>query len=249
MRQHITRRVGILLATVALALTVPLAVFASHQFTDVPNSNLYHADIDALVDSGVTSGCGGGRYCPNNFVTRGEMAAFMNRLGALAPGKTPVVNATTVDGLSASAFHRYNATAPGGSKMFGMFNVSGNAAGSVYDGGFVSYPVPLGSEPTAHVITPGDPVPSGCSGNSDSPSASTGHLCVFVDYELNTTGSYTIFGHDGFGGTSRMGFHFDVHSNAAGNYAVIGTWAVGAPLVISLDEEPPAQAGPASGVE
>jgi hypothetical protein len=102
MRQHITRRVAILLATVALALTVPLAVFASHQFTDVPNSNLYHADIDALVDSGVTTGCGGGRYCPKAYVTREQMAAFMNRLGALAPGKTPVVNATTVDRYDAN---------------------------------------------------------------------------------------------------------------------------------------------------
>jgi hypothetical protein len=98
MRQYITRRVGILLATVALALGVPLAVFASHDFTDVPNSNLFHADISALVDSGVTTGCGGGRYCPKAFVTREQMAAFMNRLGALAPGKTPVVNAAELQG-------------------------------------------------------------------------------------------------------------------------------------------------------
>jgi hypothetical protein len=106
MRQHITPRVAILLATVALALSVPLAVFAGHQFSDVPNSNLYHADIDALADSGVTTGCGGGRYCPNNYVTRGEMAAFMNRLGALGPGKTPVVNAHRLDGRDSSGFLR-----------------------------------------------------------------------------------------------------------------------------------------------
>jgi hypothetical protein len=106
MRQYITRRVAILLATVALALSVPLAVFASHQFTDVPNSNLFHADIDALVDSGVTFGCAPNRYCPNAFVTRGQMAAFMNRLGALAPGKTPVVNASKVDGLDANQIVR-----------------------------------------------------------------------------------------------------------------------------------------------
>ena len=44
------------------------------------------------------------KYCPNDFVTRGEMAAFMNRLGAVAPGKTPVVNADKLDGLDSTDF-------------------------------------------------------------------------------------------------------------------------------------------------
>ncbi|HEX2766163.1 MAG TPA: S-layer homology domain-containing protein [Candidatus Limnocylindria bacterium] len=78
-----------------MLLAFPLGVLASHQFTDVPDSNPFHNDIDALVDSGVTSGCGGGKYCPSSNVTRGQMAAFLNRLGALGPGKTPVVNAAT----------------------------------------------------------------------------------------------------------------------------------------------------------
>jgi len=34
------------------------------------------------------------------------MAAFMNRLGALASGKTPVVNADKLDGLDSTAFSR-----------------------------------------------------------------------------------------------------------------------------------------------
>lgn len=88
-------------------LTLPLGVaLASHQFSDVPNSNPFHGDIDALVDSGVTAGCGNGKYCPKASVTREQMAAFLNRLGALAPGKSPVVNADRVDGLDSSAFAR-----------------------------------------------------------------------------------------------------------------------------------------------
>jgi hypothetical protein len=75
-------------------------VIAGHQFTDVPNSNPFHNDIDALADANVTSGCGGGKFCPKDFVTREQMAAFLNRLGALAADKTPVVNAATVDGAS-----------------------------------------------------------------------------------------------------------------------------------------------------
>jgi len=95
-----------LLATlVGLAiLAVPAVAIASHQFSDVPTNHRFHDDIDAIADAGVTVGCGGGKYCPDAFVTRGQVAAFLNRLGALAEGTTPVVNADRVDGLDASAF-------------------------------------------------------------------------------------------------------------------------------------------------
>jgi hypothetical protein len=89
-----------------MVMAFPLGVLASHQFGDVPNSNIFHGDIDALVDAGVTAGCGGGNYCPNQAVTRGQMAAFMNRLGALAPGKVPVVNADRLDGYHANQLSR-----------------------------------------------------------------------------------------------------------------------------------------------
>ena len=101
-----TRRVTLIGFFAAIVLAVPMGVLASHQFTDVPDDYPYHADIDALVDSGVTGGCGGGKYCPASFVTRGQMAAFLNRLGALGPGKTPVANATTVDFWDANELTR-----------------------------------------------------------------------------------------------------------------------------------------------
>jgi hypothetical protein len=102
-----TRIRGAVLGLVtALLLAFPLGVLAAHQFGDVPNSNIFHGDIDALVDAGVTAGCGGGNYCPNQAVTRGQMAAFMNRLGALAPGKVPVVNADRLDGYHANGLIR-----------------------------------------------------------------------------------------------------------------------------------------------
>jgi len=100
------RRVTAVVILVAALAAFPLGTAAIHQFTDVPDANIYHADIDALVDSGVTSGCGGGKYCPAAYVTREQMAAFLNRLGALAPEKTPVVNATTVDRYEANALNR-----------------------------------------------------------------------------------------------------------------------------------------------
>ena len=80
-------------------------MIASHQFTDVPTSNTFHDDIDAIRDAGVTTGCGV-KYCPKDFVTREQMAAFLNRLGRPRAGKTPVVNADKVDGLTSSQFLR-----------------------------------------------------------------------------------------------------------------------------------------------
>jgi len=64
------------------------AAFASHQFSDVPNSNPFHKDIDFIADRSITLGCGGGLYCPKDFVTREEMAAFMERTVRVA---TPIV--------------------------------------------------------------------------------------------------------------------------------------------------------------
>jgi hypothetical protein len=46
-------------------------------FTDVPVGSPQHRFVEALVASGVTAGCGGGLYCPNQPVTRGQMAVFL----------------------------------------------------------------------------------------------------------------------------------------------------------------------------
>src|SRR5688500_10269257 len=102
------RRSSIVLAFAVAALAFPLGVLATHQFTDVPTGASYHDDVDALVSAGVTSGCATDppRYCPNNNVTRGQMAQFLNRLGNLDGNSSPSVDADSVDGLDASAFVR-----------------------------------------------------------------------------------------------------------------------------------------------
>lgn len=46
-------------------------------FGDVPTSHLFFQQIEALVASGITAGCGGGDFCPNDPLTRGQMAAFL----------------------------------------------------------------------------------------------------------------------------------------------------------------------------
>ncbi len=101
------RRAFAVLALVVALAAFPLGTAAIHQFSDVPDSNQFHNDIDAIADAGVTTGCGAGVYCPSAYVTREQMAAFMNRLGALASDKTPVVNATTVDRFDANELVRF----------------------------------------------------------------------------------------------------------------------------------------------
>jgi hypothetical protein len=49
----------------------------SQTFGDVPPSDLAFPFIEALVASGITAGCGGGDYCPDNPVTRRQMAVFL----------------------------------------------------------------------------------------------------------------------------------------------------------------------------
>ncbi|MFQ5517933.1 MAG: S-layer homology domain-containing protein, partial [Acidimicrobiia bacterium] len=102
-------RVAALAALVAVVV-VPTTAIASHRFADVPDSNTFHADISAIADAGVTFGCNppaNTLYCPDGNVTRGQMAAFLNRLGALS-GQTPVVNAKTA--LSADTLDGFDST-------------------------------------------------------------------------------------------------------------------------------------------
>jgi hypothetical protein len=50
-------------------------------FTDVPANHIFFQFIEALVKSGVTTGCTASppQYCPDSFVTRGQMAVFISR--------------------------------------------------------------------------------------------------------------------------------------------------------------------------
>jgi hypothetical protein len=55
-------------------------------FGDVPTSFPYFRTIEALAASGIASGCGSGNFCPNQYVTRGEMSKFLaNALGLYWP--------------------------------------------------------------------------------------------------------------------------------------------------------------------
>ena len=52
---------------------------ASPSFNDVPMSHPFFQFIEALYASGITGGCGTGNYCPDDPVTRGQMAVFLSK--------------------------------------------------------------------------------------------------------------------------------------------------------------------------
>ena len=128
-------------AAVLLTLAVGPAVVSAGtgDFDDVPRTNVFYNDIAWMADSGVTAGCGSARFCPDDSVTREQMAAFMHRLaknqvvdagslGGVSAADyvthseigTGAIDADTVDGLHASSFLRSGAKAVDSDKLDGQ---------------------------------------------------------------------------------------------------------------------------------
>ena len=58
------------------------------RFTDVPSTNVHRADINAIAAAGITAGCNppkNDRFCPDDPVTRDQMASFLVRAKGLSP--------------------------------------------------------------------------------------------------------------------------------------------------------------------
>ena len=91
-------------------VAAPIAVYASHNFTDVPGTNTFHSDIEWLAASGVTKGCNppaNTQFCPKDTVTRETLAAFLRRLSEnKVVDAATAVDADKVDGFSANEMMR-----------------------------------------------------------------------------------------------------------------------------------------------
>ncbi|MBK8821813.1 MAG: S-layer homology domain-containing protein [Anaerolineales bacterium] len=64
-------------------------------FSDVPTNHWAFSYIGKLFASGITSGCGAGIYCPDNSVTRDQMAVFLLKGMHGASYTPPAVGAST----------------------------------------------------------------------------------------------------------------------------------------------------------
>ncbi len=89
------KKSALIWATIALVVAIPATSIAGDRFSDVRSSNIFHDDIGWLADQGVTRGCNppaNDQFCPEDPVTRQQMAAFMRRFAnTLEAGATPLL--------------------------------------------------------------------------------------------------------------------------------------------------------------
>ena len=71
----------VMVASLFLTLLAPMSASAAGYFTD-DDGNIHEANIDKIAALGITQGCNqaGTLYCPNDFVTRAQMASFLARM-------------------------------------------------------------------------------------------------------------------------------------------------------------------------
>ncbi len=120
-------------------------------------------------------------------------------------------------------------TLPSGATQRGFFG--GGAAGTsdtVVESP-LSFPVPLASDVTAHVIPVGGPPTTECAGSVSAPSAAPGHLCLYLGW-IDGTCSDTVdtFGFAGLA-DRQFGVVVTVPMESSGQCDFSGTWAVTAP--------------------
>lgn len=94
MRWHRTSVVTLVLVGVIAA---PVAAANLGSPRDVKADSVHAEGIDWLVEHGITGGCAPELFCPNDPVSRAQLATFLRRLA-----NAGVVDAATVAGLSAS---------------------------------------------------------------------------------------------------------------------------------------------------
>jgi hypothetical protein len=109
---NITRR-HLVFLVLAFLMIVPLAAYAGSVFDDVDDTDTHIDGITFMKDSGVSVGCdANNNYCPQDNVTRAQMATFMYRLSGNDPATAPSVvaasaaeadSATTADAAATAA--------------------------------------------------------------------------------------------------------------------------------------------------
>lgn len=103
-RSTLSTRGVVVLSLVIALLAGGVGAVASDQFSDVPTSSPFHDEIGAIADAGITTGYGDGTYRSGQDVTRGAMAAFMERMAGrvafASPSSTTIVTRDTVETIA-----------------------------------------------------------------------------------------------------------------------------------------------------
>jgi hypothetical protein len=109
---------AVLIIRSRFGVSTPTNYPATPYFTDVPASHPYFPWIQKMRQLGITSGCSPTTYCPDDPVTRGQMAVFIMRgeFNQLLPADTPVL--VWVSTASASAGQTVTVTIVGQNTNF-----------------------------------------------------------------------------------------------------------------------------------
>ncbi len=108
---------------------------AGNWFVDDDNS-IFQGDIDRLYVAGVTKGCNpptNDRYCPADNVTRGQMAAFIQRAEGLAPIVPPPAVTPTLAVVASGFSSPVHVTSPPGDDRLFVVEKAGRI--EIVDGG------------------------------------------------------------------------------------------------------------------
>ncbi len=179
-------------------------------FLDVPPSHPFHSFIVSLARNGITSGCGGGNFCPDSLVTRAQMAVFLllgeHGSSYVPPPATGTVFTDVPIGSFAAAFiERLAAEAITGGCGAGIYCPSSPVTraqmavfllraehGSSYTPppatGAVFADVPIGSFAAAWIERlAAEGITAGCGGGNFCPggSATRGQMAVFLTRTFN----------------------------------------------------------------
>lgn len=87
LRHRAATTFGLVVAVAAAVLATAPAASAAARFTDVPADASYAADVQWLVDAGITQGTAPGKFSPTKAVTRQQMAVFLYKVrnGSASP--------------------------------------------------------------------------------------------------------------------------------------------------------------------
>ena len=94
---------------------IPLPCVGTY-FADVTCSTPFDAWIEQFARDGITAGCGGGNYCPDNAVSRAQMAVFIEKAMRGTASWTPA--GTTPDLARLAVLNRWGGPYSGSSYGF-----------------------------------------------------------------------------------------------------------------------------------
>ena len=118
-------------------------------------------------------------------------------------------------------------TLPSGRTMRGQYSFSGQSGSGYSPGNSVSFPLPLPSAPSDHIVGVGGPPTAACPGTASQPQAAPGNVCIYetrVDNGHGPAPGFLTAVEEG-----RFGIEFFVVLGSDVNYEIEGTWAATAP--------------------